>query len=261
MYKIFIFSAALLITSLTNVSAASNSDYYESPNIKNVIEILDNGKFHCGDHHKHKKCVCPQGATGPRGLKGPSGSPGARGIQGSAGHTGPQGPTGIPGKNGQTVNANFASLRTFKPSDVIPAGNPIPFSPGQDTVYSSGSLQVIPLEGSVEIFQAGNYQISFGISGLKAQKAEIHINGIQQIGSILASAKDGQMTSLTISRFIDLLNGIGVITFIAGDDLTLVQGKNRDVTAYLEVIQLDNSPVSTMGTIINVNMMKPENAN
>ncbi len=259
MYKFFIFSVALLVGSTTNISAASLGNSSENANISSIIdaiEVLDAKKQHtkdqhkhkkCNDHHKHKKshhhshkkCKCPQGPTGFRGMRGPRGFPGPQGIRGPIGNAGPQGFTGPTGPAGQTVNANFASVRLFKDVGIIPAGSPIPFGIARHVIYLGGNVEVDPATGTIFVYEAGNYEISFGISSVAGLRAEVYINGSQAIGSVLTSATDGQMTSLSIIDQIDLIDGVATINFVARDDLILVSQSKNEVTAFIEVIQLD----------------------
>lgn len=243
MYKLFIFSLALIIGSSTTISAASIENSETSFAI-NSIGILDAKKRDHSDHHHHhhdhhEKCVCPRGPQGPTGRRGPAGDAGSQGQRGLRGPQGPQGFVGAVGPEGQTVNSNFASVRIFKDLDILPAESKIPFTPPRVVHYSGGNIQVDP-KGDILVFEEGNYEISYGISSIANQRLGILVNGEAAVASVIACATDGQMTSLSIIHHVPLIDGVGRITTFAIDSLELVQQRKRDVTAFLEVIQLDN---------------------
>jgi hypothetical protein len=265
MYKSF-FLSLFIIGSTQLLSSATLDDRVDGNEVKSIIggnidEIGANKTGHHENHHHHKHhnhsgsschhnhhnhhshhdtdCLCPQGERGPRGRQGEQGIQGPHGRRGPIGAQGPIGPQGATGETGSFNTNNFASLRLFS-NETINRENPIAFLdiPTVETFFG-GDLS-LRAGHTVDVGQAGNFKITYGISALADQRVRLIVDGRPLKGSILSCASDGQMTSQTVIA--PVLKGISLQ---AVDLIELTAENSGDVTAFLEVFKLNSEIVNT----------------
>jgi len=175
--------------------------------------------------------VGPTGATGATGFTGPAGPMGQAGATGPAGPAGPTGPAGTNGLNGtggggssqygyiynltaQTVAIDAVVL--FDSNGVLTAG----------ITHGLGS-------SDIKIVSAGDYKVTFSVSGTEPGQFALFLNGIQVPGTVYGSGAGTQQD-----------NGQCIIAIGANDVLTL---RNRSSAAAVGLQSLAG------GTQINVN--------
>jgi BclA C-terminal domain/Collagen triple helix repeat (20 copies) len=180
----------------------------------------------------------PGGCSCPPGPKGPKGSPGPVGPRGTHGATGPQGVPGTPGTQGATGPQGVPGTPGLQgapgPQGAIgPQGATGASGSGLSQygyIYNQGA-QVVPIEGDIafdtngiltagithtagtsqiDITSAGDYKITFSVSGVEPNQFALFINGAQAAGGVYGSGSGTQQNS-----------GQSIITFAIGDVLTL----------------------------------------
>ncbi|QWI41265.1 BclA C-terminal domain-containing protein [Bacillus mycoides] len=158
----------------------------------------------------------PTGPTGITGATGPSGGPpgptGPTGITGatgpSGGPPGPTGPTGITGATGLTVSGLSHYAYVFNTAaQVVALEAPILFnSHGRMTpgfTHTLGTSQLM-------VLNAGDYKISFSISGVEPNQFTLFLNGAPVTSAVYGSGAGTQPN-----------NGQTILTLAAGDIITL----------------------------------------
>lgn len=249
MYKSIFLSLSLVIGSGSSLSALtieeSGQDHLGTNLVVNSIDNIQ-AKRHSSSSSssssssRSSRCVCPRGPTGPRGFPGPQGVQGPQGDQGPQGAQGPVGRQGPQGPEGDTVNSNFASLRIHKELGPIPQNTNIPFTAPKFAAIFGGNISQDETDpGLILVRTAGFYSIAFGISSINNQKVELFVNGVAVPQTLIDCHTDAQMTSISLVTRVDLIDGIGTIAIRNREELTLVQQKRRDVSAFLEVYQVD----------------------
>ncbi|QWI44707.1 BclA C-terminal domain-containing protein [Bacillus mycoides] len=155
------------------------------------------------------------GATGPSGgPPGPNGPTGPTGLSGIIGATGPTGPTGLSGiigatgPTGLTVSGLSHYAYVFNTAaQVVALEAPILFnSHGRMTsgfTHTLGTSQLM-------VLNAGDYKISFSVSGVEPNQFALFLNGAPVTNSVYGSGAGTQQN-----------NGQTVLTLAAGDILTL----------------------------------------
>ncbi|MEK4894117.1 collagen-like protein [Bacillus sp. FSL M7-0996] len=158
----------------------------------------------------------PTGPTGITGATGPSGGPpgptGPTGITGatgpSSGPPGPPGPTGPTGPTGLTVSGLSHYAYVFNTAaQVVALEAPILFnSHGRMTpgfTHTLGTSQLM-------VLNAGDYKISFSISGVEPNQFTLFLNGAPVTSAVYGSGAGTQPN-----------NGQTILTLAAGDIITL----------------------------------------
>ncbi|MGE1126042.1 BclA C-terminal domain-containing protein, partial [Bacillus wiedmannii] len=143
-----------------------------------------------------------QGIPGPTGLQGIQGIPGPTGLPGTAGATGPTGPTGL------TVSGLSQYAYVFNTAaQVVALEAPILFnSHGRITSGFTHTLGT----SQMTVINAGDYKISFSVSGVEPNQFALFLNGAPVTNSIYGSGAGTQQN-----------NGQTILTLAAGDILTL----------------------------------------
>lgn len=190
----------------------------------------------------------PTGATGPSG--GPRGPTGPTGIQGNLGPTGPQGisgPQGIPGISGSIGPTGPSGIQGIQGIQGIPGPTGLPGTAGatgptgpagltvsglsQYAYVFNTAAQVVALEAPIlfnshgritsgfthtlgtsqmTVINAGDYKISFSVSGVEPNQFALFLNGAPVTNSIYGSGAGTQQN-----------NGQTILTLAAGDIITL----------------------------------------
>ncbi|QWH38240.1 BclA C-terminal domain-containing protein [Bacillus mycoides] len=148
----------------------------------------------------------PTGPTGITGATGPSGGPpgptGPTGITGAAGSTGPTGPSGLP-----TSGLSQYAYVFNTAAQVVALQAPILFnSHGKITSGFTHTLGT----SQMTVINAGDYKISFSVSGVEPNQFALFLNGAPVTNSVYGSGAGTQQN-----------NGQTVLTLAAGDILTL----------------------------------------
>ncbi len=150
----------------------------------------------------------PSGATGPTGITGPSGATGPTGITGPSGATGPTGITGPSGATGLTASGLSQYAYIFNTAaQVVALEAPILFN--SNGVMTSG-FTFTPGTSQMMVTNAGDYKISFSVSGVEPNQFALFLNGAPVTNSVYGSGAGTQQN-----------NGQTVLTLAAGDILTL----------------------------------------
>lgn len=179
----------------------------------------------------------PKGDTGAVGPVGPTGATGATGLTGSVGPIGPVGATGASGPAGTNgVNGTGGSGS----SQYGYIYNLAPRTVAIDAVVLFDSNGVLtpgithtPGSSDIKIVSAGDYKVTFSVSGTEPGQFALFLNGIQVPGTVYGSGAGTQQD-----------NGQCIIAIGANDVLTL---RNRSSTAAVGLQSLAG------GTQINVN--------
>ncbi|QWG39122.1 collagen-like protein [Bacillus mycoides] len=158
------------------------------------------------------------GATGPSGgPPGPTGPTGITGATGPSGPTGPTGPTGITGATGPSGPTGPSGLTTSGLSQyayvfntaaqVIALEAPILFN--SHGTITSGFTHTLGTS-QMTVINAGDYKISFSVSGVEPNQFALFLNGAPVTNSVYGSGAGTQQN-----------NGQTVLTLAADDILTL----------------------------------------
>ncbi len=261
MYKPFFLSLFIMLGSSQFVSSkAIDNNIENDAGVNSIIQSIENIEAKHGNNHNRKKhhhhrshhhhhghhhessssssskhCLCPRGERGPTGLPGPRG---VRGPEGDTGATGPRGAIGAQGASGAigayTTN-NFASLRLFS-NEIVNPGDQIPFYdiPSVETNFG-GNVTLSSSSTTVIVGTPGNFKITYGISANEGQRVRVFVDGRRVKGTILSCATDSQMTSQSV-----IVHVLETVALQAVDLIDLTAQNTNDVTAFLEVVQLDS---------------------
>jgi len=182
----------------------------------------------------------PAGATGAMGLMGsigPIGPAGATGAVGPTGATGPAGPTGATGPAGTNGVDGTGGSGSSQYGYIY---NLVAQTVAIDAVVLFDSNGVLtpgithaPGSSDIEIADAGDYKVTFSVSGTESGQFALFLNGDQVPGTVYGSGAGTQQD-----------NGQCIIAIAAGDVLTL---RNRSSAAAVGLQSLAG------GTQINVN--------
>ncbi|WP_430981634.1 BclA C-terminal domain-containing protein, partial [Bacillus cereus] len=158
----------------------------------------------------------PTGPTGITGATGPSGGPpgptGPTGITGatgpSGGPPGPTGPTGATGATGLTASGLSQYAYVFNTAaQVVALEAPILFN--SNGLITPGFTHT-PGTSQIMVINAGDYKISFSVSGVEPNQFGLFLNGAPVTNSVYGSGAGTQQN-----------NGQTILTLAAGDTLTL----------------------------------------
>jgi len=186
-----------------------------------------------------KGAIGRQGPIGPRGPKGESGGmTGPAGPTGPAGATGPQGPAGTAGLNGTNgLNGTTGGSSQYGyvynlSAQVVPLETDVTLSANgvltSGITHATGSSIII-------ITSAGDYKVTFSVSGTEPNQFALFLNGIMVAGTDYASGAGTQQNS-----------GQAILTVQANDTLTL-----RNHTSAAAVTLAAAPPIG--GTVAAVN--------
>jgi len=148
-------------------------------------------------------------SAGPAGAQG---APGPQGPRGATGPAGPAGPPGLPGLSGGGISDYGYVYNTGGQAVALEA----------DVVFdSNGPLSAGLTHGlgasAVTIINAGDYKVTFIVSGVEPNQFALAVNGTALAATIYGSGAGTQQTT-----------GQAIITLAAGDVLTL---RNHTSTA------------------------------
>ncbi|RAN86416.1 flagellar hook-length control protein FliK [Bacillus sp. SRB_28] len=160
----------------------------------------------------------PPGPTGPTGLPGTAGATGPTGITGaigpSGGPPGPTGPTGLPGPAGATgpTGLTVSGLSHYAyvfntAAQVVALEAPILFN--SNGLMTPGFTHT-PGTSQIMVINAGDYKISFSVSGVEPNQFTLFLNGAPVTNAVYGSGAGTQPN-----------NGQTFLTLAAGDVLTL----------------------------------------
>jgi hypothetical protein len=145
----------------------------------------------------------PQGPIGNNGSAGPTGSAGAVGPTGAAGVAGPTGAAGVAGTNGLAEYAyvyNVGAQVVAIEADIDFDTNGVA-TPG--ITHAPGATQIA-------VTSAGDYKVSFTVSGVEPNQFGLFVNGVPATVSIYGSGAGTQQNT-----------GQAILTLGSGDVLTL----------------------------------------
>jgi hypothetical protein len=141
------------------------------------------------------------GAGGPAGPAGPQGTTGSPGPRGPTGLTGPAGPPGpASGLSDYGYVYNIGGQTVAIEADVVFDSNG-PLSAG--ITHGLGGA-------AVTILNAGDYKVTFIVSGVEPNQFGLAVNGTPLAGAIYGSGAGTQQTT-----------GQAIVTLAAGDVVTL----------------------------------------
>ena len=140
------------------------------------------------------------GAAGSSGATGPQGTTGADGAVGPTGSAGPAGPSGSGGLSQYAYVYNLAAETVAVEADVTFDSN---------GVLTSGITHA-PGNAGIAVVNAGNYEVTFSVSGTEPSQMALFDNGALIPGTIYASGAGTQQN-----------NGQAIVTLAAGDVLTV----------------------------------------
>ncbi len=159
----------------------------------------------------------PIGPIGPTGITGATGIQGIQGIQGNPGLIGPIGPTGptglqgiqgIPGPTGLTVSGLSQYAYIFNTAaQVVALEAPILFN--SNGLMTPGFTHT-PGTSQIMVINAGDYKISFSVSGVEPNQFTLFLNGAPVTNAVYGSGAGTQHN-----------NGQTILSLAAGDVLTL----------------------------------------
>jgi len=156
------------------------------------------------------------GATGPAGATGVAGATGPGGPTGVAGATGPAGPTGLAGATGATGpggSSDYGYIYNLTPQTVAVEDDVLFDSNG---VLTAGITHA-PGTSQITVVNAGDYKVTFSVSGTESNQFALFLNGIEVAGTVYGSGAGTQQNT-----------GQSIITIGANDVLTL---RNHSSTA------------------------------
>jgi hypothetical protein len=175
----------------------------------------------------------PLGTTGADGTSGPTGSTGSAGVTGSQGATGPPGPQGTTGVAGPTgpagstgpvgatgpTGSNGLSQYAYVYNDVaqtVAVEADINFN--SNGVMTSGitHLAGIPGDAGIALLNAGDYKVTFSVSGTELSQMALYVN---TVGPSIATLVPGTVYGAGAGT--DQNTGQMIVTFAAGDVLTV----------------------------------------
>jgi hypothetical protein len=144
------------------------------------------------------------GSTGPAGATGSTGPTGNTGSTGAS-NTGPTGPccTGPTGPAFSTVYAYIYNLT----AQTIAIEADIPFS---DNGILTGGITHSPGSAGVTFVGAGDYEVTFSVSGTEPNQFALFLNGAFVAGTVYGSGAGTQQNT-----------GLAIVRAGAGDVLTL----------------------------------------
>ena len=146
------------------------------------------------------------GTTGATGLAGATGATGATGAIGPAGATGPAGTNGVNGTNGTGGSSQYGYVYNLS-AQVVALETAVTFS--NHGTRTAGITHT--LGGSdVVIASAGDYKITFSVSGTEPSQFALFINGVVAAETVYGSGAGTQQNS-----------GQAILTLGASDILTL----------------------------------------
>ena len=143
------------------------------------------------------------GGEGPTGATGPAGPPG---TNGPAGPTGATGPTGPPGQGGGG-SSQYGYVYNVS-AETVAIEAPVPFS--DNGILTSGITHA-PGDPGVAFTSAGDYKVTFSVSGTEPSQFALFLNGAMVTGTIYGSGAGTQQNT-----------GQAIFRINAGDVLTLV---------------------------------------
>ncbi|MFK4330936.1 hypothetical protein ABH955_001588, partial [Bacillus sp. RC240] len=148
----------------------------------------------------------PTGPTGITGATGPSGGPpGPTGPTGITGATGPSGPTGPSGLTTSGLSQYAYVFNTA--AQVVALEAPVLFN--SHGTITSGFTHTLGTS-QMTVINAGDYKISFSVSGVEPNQFALFLNGAPVTNSVYGSGAGTQQN-----------NGQTVLTLAADDILTL----------------------------------------
>ena len=150
--------------------------------------------------------VGPQGSGGRTGAAGTNGAPGTNGINGATGTNGAAGVAGPAGPAGGL--AEYAYVYNLSAA-VVAIEAAINFS---SNGVITGGITHAPTGAGIVLAKAGDYKITFSVSGVEPNQMALFVNGaVVAGGSVYGSGAGTQQTT-----------GQMIITAAAGDVLTVV---------------------------------------
>ncbi|MDX6697208.1 MAG: hypothetical protein QOE65_605 [Solirubrobacteraceae bacterium] len=144
-----------------------------------------------------------QGTPGIDGADGTDGAPGTDGAQGPPGDTGPAGDAGPPGASGLTEYAYVYNLA----AQTVPIEADVNFD--SNGVLTAGFTHA-PGTSQIQIVNAGDYRISYSVSGTEPSQFAVYLNGSGVAGTVYGSGAGTQQST-----------GQAIIQAGAGDVLTV----------------------------------------
>jgi len=185
----------------------------------------------------------PKGNPGARGLTGATGPAGDTGATGATGATGPAGPTGATGPAGTngvngtgTSGASQYGYIYNLSAQVVPLETDITFSDNgvrtAGITHASGSSEIV-------ILSAGDYQVTFSVSGTEPNQFALFLNGAMVPGSAYGSGAGVQQNS-----------GQAILTIGANDILTL-----RNHTSSAAITLAAAPPIGGTVAVVNASVL------
>jgi hypothetical protein len=178
------------------------------------------------------------GSAGPAGTAGPTGTEGPAGPEGPAGTAGPAGPRGPAGANGAQGATGPAGTSGLSEYAYVYNLTPQTVAIGADVTFDSNGIMTpgithAPGSTGIALTEAGDYKVTFSVSGSEPNQMALVVNGAPVPGTIYASGAGTQQNS-----------GQAIIAIAAGDVITV---RNHQSSAAVGLA----SPIG--GTESNVN--------
>ena len=150
------------------------------------------------------------GPPGPQGARGDTGAPGAPGATGPAGPAGSQGLQGLQGATGPAGPAGGGLSAYAYIYNLTPRTVPLE----ADVIFdTNGVLRGVthdPGTANIALVAAGDYKVTFSVSGTEPNQFALFVNGVLVPGTIYGSGAGTQQNT-----------GQVIATFAAGDVLTV----------------------------------------
>ena len=179
--------------------------------------------------------VGPTGATGTTGATGVAGPIGTTGEIGAAGATGPAGTNGVNGTNGTSGSTQYGYIYNLS-AQVVALEAAVTFS--NHGTRTAGVTHT--LGGSdVVLASAGDYKITFSVSGTEPSQFALFINGVVAAETVYGSGAGTQQNS-----------GQAILTLGASDILTL-----RNHTSAAAITLAAAPPIGGTAAAVNASVL------
>ena len=175
------------------------------------------------------------GANGSDGLNGTNGLSGTNGLNGDVGPVGPAGANGVNGTNGTSASSQYGYIYNLS-AQVVPLETAVTFS--NNGVHTAGITHALGSSDMV-IVSAGDYKMSFSVSGTEANQFALFINGVAVVETVYGSGAGTQQNT-----------GQAILTLQANDVLTL-----RNHTSAAAVTLAAGPPIGGTAAAVNASVL------
>jgi hypothetical protein len=181
----------------------------------------------------------PQGAVGTTGPQGIPGTPGATGAAGPTGASGATGPTGATGAAGTQGLAEYAYIySTIGQTIAINANTPL----DSNGIMTAGITHA-PGSTGINLINAGDYMVTFSVSGTEPSQFAIFQNGAPVSGATYGSGAGTQQNT-----------GFVIVRASAGDTLTL---NNHSSSAAVGLASVVGGTQAEVNASVSIEKLSP----